>query len=133
MILVCMSVFDPHSDLAGLRTRLHEHPGLIVACYCAAWCDACTQYRGPFEALAQRTPSHTFVWIDIEENPELLGDEDVENFPTILLQDQRGTLFYGAQLPHIQHLERLIQSVGGPSHDAIALGPGNLRVLVGAA
>ncbi|MDN5843129.1 MAG: thioredoxin family protein [Alcaligenaceae bacterium] len=128
-----MPVYDPHTDLAGLRARLHAQPGLIVACYCAGWCDACTQYRGLFEALAQRMPSHTFVWIDIEENPELLGDEDVENFPTILLQDDRGTLFFGTQLPHIQHLERLIQSVGGPSHNVIEGGPGNLRGLVGAA
>lgn len=128
-----MPVFDPRTDLAGLRARLQAQPGLIVACYCAQWCDTCTQYREPFEALAQRMPSHTFAWIDIEENPELLGDEDVENFPTILLQDARGTLFFGTQLPHIQHLERLIRNVCDPSHETIANGPGDLRVLVGAA
>ena len=128
-----MTVFDPSTNRAALHARLQEQSGLIVACYCAAWCDTCTQYREPFEALARRMPAHTFVWIDIEENPEFLGDEDVENFPTILLQDERGTLFFGTQLPHIQHLERLIQGVGDPAHEPVTDGPGSLRVLVGAA
>lgn len=128
-----MSVFDSHTDLPALQRRLDAHSGLLVACYCAAWCDTCTQYRPPFEALAERLTDCTFIWIDIEESPELLGDEDVENFPTVLLQDGRGTLFFGTQLPHIGHLERLIQSVRDPARAALVGGPGNLRELVRAA
>lgn len=128
-----MPVFNPHVDRHALIQRLDTHPGLLIACYCAAWCDTCTQYRPPFEALAERLTDCTFIWIDIEECPELLGDEDVENFPTILLQDDRGTLFFGTQLPHIQHLERLIQSVQDPARAALSGGPGNLDALVRAA
>ena len=51
----------------------------LVACYCAAWCDTCTQYRGKFEALALARPDVAFAWIDIEEHPEYLGDEDDED------------------------------------------------------
>lgn len=128
-----MPVFNSHTDRVALIQHLDTRPGLLVACYCAAWCNTCTQYRQPFEALAERLSDCTFIWIDIEECPELLGDEDVEDFPTILLQDDRGTLFFGTQLPHIQHLERLIQSVQDPTRVALSGGPGDLDALVRAA
>jgi hypothetical protein len=128
-----MTVYNPHLDRAALVQRLDEHAGLLVVCYCAAWCDTCTQYRPDFEVLAARLEDCTFMWVDIEDSPELLGDEDVEDFPTILLQDRRGTLFFGTQLPHIQHLERLIQSIRDGTRAALPGGPGDLRELVRAA
>ncbi|MCC2594960.1 thioredoxin family protein [Pusillimonas sp. MFBS29] len=106
-----MQIFEPQHNISALKAHLREHPGLAVVCYCAAWCDTCTEYRPAFDDLAARMPEHTFIWVDIEENPELLGDDDVENFPTLLLQDQRGSLFFGTLLPHISHLERLIASM----------------------
>ena len=104
-----MTVYLPNNP--DLRTRLTGDAGLLVACYCAAWCDTCSLYRGRFEAMAQQHPGHTFVWIDIEDDPELLGDEDVENFPTILIEKNHRVLFFGVMLPHIQQLERLMQSL----------------------
>ncbi|AEC20528.1 hypothetical protein PT7_1988 [Pusillimonas sp. T7-7] len=68
--------------------------------------------------------------MDIEENPELLGDEDVENFPTLLIQDQRGSLFFGTLLPHISHLERLISSLDKDS-PLVEQSPGALLDLLG--
>src|SRR3546814_13435956 len=89
MPFVSMPVFDPLHDKPALLNRLQQDDGLIIACYCAAWCDTCTEYRPQFDALADKWPDHAFVWIDIEESPELLDDEDVENFPTILIQNPR--------------------------------------------
>ncbi|NYT58844.1 thioredoxin family protein [Alcaligenaceae bacterium] len=106
-----MQVFEPQHNISTLTARLRAQQGLAIVCYCAAWCDTCTEYRPGFDALANKMPEHTFIWVDIEENPELLGDEDVENFPTLLIQDQRGSLFFGTLLPHISHLERLITSM----------------------
>lgn len=92
-----------------------QSPALLIACYCAAWCDTCRSYQTDFNALAGRWPQHRFVWIDIEEHPELLDDHDVENFPTILIQNERGTVFFGVQLPYVSHLERLIGTLGDRS------------------
>jgi thiol-disulfide isomerase/thioredoxin len=111
MPFVFMPVFDPKHDALALRARLKENTGLVIACYCAAWCDTCTEYRPDFNSLADQWPQHTFVWIDIEENPELLDEDDVENFPTVLIQGPVGNLFYGTLLPYISHLERLISHV----------------------
>lgn len=104
-----MQVLDPKHDAPALAERLRHHKGLTIACYCAGWCDTCTEYRPDFDTLATKWPQHTFVWIDIEENPELLDDEDVENFPTLLIQGVQGNHFFGTLLPYISHLERLIE------------------------
>lgn len=123
-----MTVFNP-SDPRPLQSRLEHHEGLLIACYCAAWCDTCREYAPQFTELAADWPQHTFVWIDIEDHPELLGDEDVEDFPTILIQGAQGNLFFGEQLPYISHLDRLIKSVqdGAPLFDG---GPASLRSLI---
>ncbi|KAA0890050.1 thioredoxin family protein [Pusillimonas sp. ANT_WB101] len=126
-----MSVFDPQFNADALLARLETSSGLIVACYCAQWCRSCTEYRPSFDALATRWPQHTFAWIDIEESPELLDDEDVENFPTILMQSSRGNVFFGAMLPHISHLERLIERFDEKA-PALEQGPGPLRALLSA-
>jgi thioredoxin 1 len=98
-------------DTPALQARLAEPADLLVACYCAAWCDTCTLYRTRFEALAAKHPEHAFVWIDIEEHADLLGDEDIENFPTLLLERQGRVLFFGTMLPHIEQLDRLIMTM----------------------
>jgi len=108
-------LFDPHLDWPCLQQHLTQHPAqTLVVCYCALWCDTCTQYRPQFERLAAQWPQYGFVWVDIEENPEWLGEADaeadVQDFPTLLVQDAHGrNLFFGAQLPYIGHLERLLQ------------------------
>lgn len=124
-----MSVFDSQIDSSALQARLAGFEGLTIVCYCAAWCDTCTQYRPGFEALADQYAQHVFVWVDIEENPELLEDEDVENFPTLLIQAPRGNLFYGVMLPYASHLDRLIGrcDAGTP---VVAEGPAPLRQLL---
>jgi len=103
------AVFDAHTDADALRQYLQQHPdALVVACYCAAWCKTCVGYRRDFDALAQRLAQAVFVWIDIEESPHCLGDAEIENFPTLLLQQGEKTLFFGVQQPFIHHLEGLI-------------------------
>jgi Thioredoxin. len=126
-----MNFFDAQTALPALARQLPDHSGLVVACYCAAWCDTCSAYRDPFEDLAARLPQHVFIWIDIEENEALLGDEEVENFPTLLIQSARGNMFFGPMLPHIEQLERLLQGVDAAR--PIESGPPSLKQLVAAA
>lgn len=71
-----------HSQLAGILSE----DGWVVACLCAAWCGSCREYFANFTALAQRHPQVQFAWIDIEDQAELVGDLDIDNFPTLLIQ-----------------------------------------------
>jgi hypothetical protein len=86
---------------------------LLVACLCAQWCRTCDEYLGTFEqvrdeiAAAHPALSARFVWIDIEDEAELIGDLDIENFPTVVIALGAEVVFAGTLLPHAQTLERV--------------------------
>lgn len=89
---------------------MSSSPEFLIACLCAEWCGTCREYRPAFEALRARFPQAGFAWIDIEDEPEVAGDVDVENFPTLVIQRGALVLFCGPMLPQIGLLERLIET-----------------------
>lgn len=95
---------DNHAELAAW---LNED-AWVVACLCAAWCDTCRAYRPAFEQLAATHPDKRFVWIDIEDQADFIGDIDVENFPTLLIQRGDAVAFFGTVLPDAKLADRLI-------------------------
>ncbi len=96
------------SELLQQLATLKEEQ-LIIVCYCAAWCKTCAGFEPQLLQLEQKYPQHLFVWIDIEEHEALLIDEDLEDLPTVLIQNKKGTLFYGPLLPFAEHIDRLLQ------------------------
>lgn len=92
---------------------------LTVACLCAEWCGSCRGYRADFEATlnAQTGAGIDAHWIDIEDQAELVGAIDVENFPTLLIARGDQVLFFGAVTPHVSTLQRLVQAAAaGDTH-----------------
>jgi thioredoxin-like negative regulator of GroEL len=94
--------------------------GWTVACLCAAWCGTCTAYRAAFDGLAARHPDKTFVWIDVEDQAGVVGDLDVENFPTLLLQRGDTVAFFGTVLPDAKVADRLIGSQAALGDEELA-------------
>ena len=92
-------------------------PEFLVACLCAAWCGTCRDYRDGFHAMAERFPDARFLWLDVEDEAELLDDYDVENFPTVLIQRRDTVLFFGTMLPHHDLLQRTVESFRSLSPD----------------
>lgn len=88
---------------------------LLVACLCAQWCRTCDAYSDTLSAVRTAlVASHPgapmrFVWVDIEDESELIGDLDIEDFPTLLLARGDDILFFGPLLPHAQTLDRLVR------------------------
>ena len=83
---------------------------LRVVCLCAAWCGVCRDYAAPFEQAALAFGARAeFTQLDIEDEAELLGSVDVENFPTLLIARGDRVLFFGTITPHVQTLTRLVQ------------------------
>lgn len=82
-----------------------------VICLCADWCGLCRDYSLVFKELALRYPDSRFVWLDIEDEADLVGDLEVETFPTLLITDAAGMRFFGPLTPHAQTLSRLLDSL----------------------
>ena len=91
----------------------------VVACLCAAWCDVCRQFRPAFDALAARYPAHRFVWVDVEDEADIVGDFDVEDFPTLLIQRGDTVVFFGTVLPDAGQALRLLQAQLGRSDEEL--------------
>ncbi len=91
-----------------------------VVCLCAQWCGVCREYRSAFEALAHDWPQVRFEWVDVEDEEDVVGDVDVETFPTILIADGAAARFLGALLPQTQVLVRMLQSLQKDSDATMA-------------
>jgi thioredoxin 1 len=87
----------------------------LVACLCAEWCGSCREYRATFAALAAQFAAEAeFVWIDVEDEADALGDPDIENFPTLLIADAATLCFLGPVTPQAGTAERLVrEALGG--------------------
>ena len=99
-------------------------PRWTVACLCALWCGTCGSYRATFEELAARHPDTNFVWIDIEDQADVVGDLDIDNFPTLLIQHEDNVAFFGTVLPDGGLAHRMVQAQQ-------ALSAGELAALAG--
>ncbi len=84
--------------------------GLLVACLCAAWCRLCDSYRSTWAQVAARHPQHRFVYVDVEDDADLVQAVDVENFPTLLIAEGRVLRFLGEITPQPETLERLVRA-----------------------
>lgn len=99
-------------DAASMRGM---NPATIhVACLCAAWCRTCEAYEHVLEAIA-REPMHDAAllrwhWIDVEEEADLVGDYDVETFPTLVIADAEQVRFAGPLTPQPETLRRLLRA-----------------------
>ncbi|MFT5589132.1 MAG: thioredoxin 1 [Bradyrhizobium sp.] len=105
-----MTILTLNADTLPQLQEWLRSDDLLVACLCAAWCDVCRDYRPQFDELAVRHPDKRFLWIDIEDQADLLGDIEVENFPTLLVQRNAHVAFFGSVQPGLQLADRLVQA-----------------------
>lgn len=88
----------------------HDTPLQVIA-LCAEWCGTCREFRPMLERIAAAHPDAVFAWADIEDDAELVGDIDVDNFPTLAIFRDGKPLHFGVSLPLEQVVTRLLQSV----------------------
>jgi thioredoxin 1 len=89
-------------------------PTIHIACLCAAWCRLCDDYRAVLESLADEFDRGgvpvRWHWVDIEDEAELVGELDVETFPTIIVADDAHVRFAGPVTPQRDTLQRLLRA-----------------------
>ena len=83
---------------------------VLVVCLCADWCGVCREYESRFLQVQAKFPHARFLWIDVEDEADLLHPLDVENFPTLLLAVGDEPRFFGPVTPQPELLERLIRA-----------------------
>jgi thioredoxin 1 len=108
-----MPVLTTHSQ-PGLELLAHQVAAAttpIIVVLCAAWCDTCGQFRASFENIARTRPNMQFVWLDIEDDADICGDIEVENFPTLAIYRGGRVLHFGVSLPHGATVGRLIDEM----------------------
>ena len=106
---------SPFCDHYAMPIPSHPtHPApaanLLVACLCAEWCGACREYKPRFEQLQAAFPGAVFVWVDVEDESELVDPIEVENFPTLLIANRDLVQFFGPVMPHPETLQRLVEA-----------------------
>ena len=94
---------------------------LLVACLCAAWCDACAEFRGTFDKLAAANPGIRFEWLDVEDDGALVGEIEIENFPTLAVFRGNEPLFYGVTMPQEGVVARTLAFLQREDRDAITV------------
>jgi thioredoxin reductase (NADPH) len=112
-------------DDAGRRAisdALRDPGRVVVVSLCAAWCDTCAQFRAAFERIAAARSAMTFVWLDIEDDSDVCGDVDVENFPTLAVYRGGVPIHFGVSLPHEGTVARLVDALAART-EALADAP----------
>jgi thioredoxin 1 len=104
-------------------------PVTWIVCLCADWCGLCRDYHDLFAQMAGRYPDLRFAWLDIEDQADLVGDLDVETFPTLLMADAQGTRFFGPLMPQAHTLSRLLDSLQSASLQVAPHAPATHQLL----
>ena len=104
-----LPLLTPVAALAG-HPRLATSP-LVVLALCADWCGTCRDFQQMLDRLARARPEIVFAWADIEDDAELVGDIDVESFPTLAVFRAGQALHYGVSLPQEGLVARTIDSL----------------------
>ena len=102
---------------------------LVVLALCAQWCGTCREFRLTLERLAEARHDIVFAWADVEDDAELVGDLDVENFPTLALFRAGVALHYGVSLPHEAVVARLVETLAAATPRAAPGLPAEIEVL----
>ncbi|HZZ91480.1 MAG TPA: thioredoxin family protein [Usitatibacter sp.] len=85
-----------------------DEEGLTVVALCAEWCGTCREFRPVFEAIAAARPRARFAWIDIEDEPGVLGEAEIETFPSLAVWRGGLPVHYGPSPPQRGVVERLL-------------------------
>lgn len=84
-----------------------------VVCLCAQWCKVCRGLREDFDALAAASPNMRFAWVDVEDEEALVGDMDIETFPTLVMGSGTQLRFAGPVQPQAAVIARLMAGLLG--------------------
>ncbi len=108
-----------------------EHPSeraWRVHVLCAQWCGVCRDYRAFVDAPRPGAAAQ-WVWVDIESHSDVLGELDIENFPTLLVTEGGALRFLGTITPQPEVAERLLSSLLSGNRYSLPEVPGLAQIV----
>lgn len=81
------AILDPWTDAAIIAARLsNEGTRLVIVIGAEAWCATCREYRLNFDSIAREKndPQHVWLWLDLEDHAEFIGDFVPDNLPFMM-------------------------------------------------
>ncbi|AWD32622.1 hypothetical protein CKSOR_00516 [Candidatus Kinetoplastibacterium sorsogonicusi] len=82
----------------------------MIVCFCASWCSTCIDYKKKLEIFSNSITEYSFIWLDIDDHEHLIGDIEIENFPTILIKKSNKNVFFGTISSNILVLEKMLST-----------------------
>lgn len=83
------------SNLLKSLNKTGGSPQKEIMLFKADWCGHCNRFKPTFDKVSEMLNSkYKFTVIDIEKNPELTKQNNIEGFPTVLIKDNEGTTEY---------------------------------------
>lgn len=83
-----------------------------ISILCAEWCGVCREFSEHLQAFSSKRTEFQISWIDIEESPEWDDRVEVENFPTLYIENGNGeVVFSGSIEPDPAQFERLLDAI----------------------
>jgi thioredoxin reductase (NADPH) len=98
-----------------------QSSGLLVVCFCAAWCDTCDGVRAALQRIAAGDATSTYLWLDIEDDAALVGEIEIENFPTLAVYRDGKPLFFGVSPPQEGVIARTLRALASNVAGTVAV------------
>ena len=98
-----------------------QSSGLLVVCFCAAWCDTCDGVRTALARIAARDGESTYIWLDIEDDAALVDEIEIENFPTLAVFRDGNPLFFGVSPPQEGVIARTLSALASADARTVAV------------
>lgn len=109
-----MNILEPDADQALIREKLLKG-ALLVACLCSHRCPKCESWWPLFGAVADTRKEDCFVWIEVDDHPDLVAEVPfLTRFPVLLVQSEEQIHFFDvlrdprSDLPTRQRLEEAL-------------------------
>lgn len=90
----------------------------LVVCLCAQWCNNCEDWKKEFQLLSEERGDSCFVWLDIDEHPDMVAEVDLDTLPVLAIYKNEDIAFLGPVRPDKTTIETLINGARAhPSFD----------------
>lgn len=111
------ALLDPWADAATIAGRLsNEATRLVIVIGAESWCATCREFKLHFDAIAlqQNKPQQVWLWLDLEDHAEFIGDFVPDSLPFMV--SYQGDVLTHTLIPQVGSVATLTELLAQPKH-----------------